>query len=85
MPLQANAVLQFTGYFAVETGLMLQFVCLEPGPGEPTDYDVFVTDAEWTAAGNNTQRRALVLGKIQRRYRPIATLENFIGESFTIP
>ena len=89
MALAVNAVMTFMDYQLLDNplGIEFHFVCSNPGPGQPSDYTVIVTDAEWAAATNNTQRRTLVTNKLQRKYRAagLATaLDGLIGSTFTV-
>jgi hypothetical protein len=87
MPLQANAIMTFVGYRIEGTGLTMQFVCSNPGGGEPSDYDVFLTDAEVTGTANLAALKTLVTTKLNRKYRAtgLATkLDPLIGQTITI-
>lgn len=85
--LKANATLTFTGYTVTDFGVDLRFVCADPGPGEPNDYRVFVSDAELAAVGTLAQFRTLVDGKLSRTIRAAtiaSRLDQFIGQSRTV-
>ena len=87
MSLKANASMTFVGYGVGNDGITLNFVCAQPGAGEPTDYLVFFTDTELTAISTQPQLAAAVRAKLERKYRltNIASkLDAFIGQSLTI-
>jgi hypothetical protein len=87
MPLATNATMTFASYTVEDGGIRLRFVCSNPGGGEPSDYDVFVTDAEITATANLPALRTLVTDKLERRYRATtvaARLDPLIGQTIVI-
>jgi hypothetical protein len=87
MPLAANANMIFTAYTIEDGGIRMKFVCSNPGGGEPSDYDCFLTDAELTGTANLAALRTLVTTKLSRRYRATgltAKLDPLIGQQVTI-
>lgn len=87
MTLAANAVMTFTDYQVTDQGILFHFVCANPGPGQPSDYYVLVTDTELAGVSTQQQLVTLVTGKLQRRFRAtgIATkLDPLVGQSITI-
>jgi len=88
MPLAANAIMTFVGYDIIETGgISMKFVCSNPGGGEPSDYTVFITDAELTGTANLAALKTLVTDKLKRRYRATGLstkLDPLIGSTITI-
>lgn len=85
--LTANATMVFQGYEVTDTGIQMHFLCPAPGPGENSDWYIFLTDAEISAVTTVAQFKTLVLTKLQRRYRAsgIATkLDQMIGQSVVI-
>lgn len=88
MALAANAVMTFEGYDILETGgIIMKFVCANPGGGNPSDYTVYITDAELTGTSNTAALRTLVTTKLNRKYRAtgLATkLDPLIGQTVTI-
>lgn len=77
-----NAAFTFTGYDISDTGITFNMVCFDPGPGLPTDWPVFCTDAELAPLTTAAQLRDLIVAKLQRKYRAlgIATkLDPLIG------
>jgi hypothetical protein len=81
------ADLTFKGYAVQDTGIQMDFVNFFPGPGKPTDYSIFLTDAELSAVATQVQLRTLVTTKLQRKLQAagIATkLDQFIGQTVTI-
>lgn len=87
MALRPNAIMIFTDYAVVDTGITFHFVCPDPGPGLNSDYFVFLTDAELAGVSSQPQLRTLVQTKLDRKLRAlgIATkLDAFIGQSLTV-
>ena len=87
MGLNPNVSMTFTEYGITDTGIQMNFVCYNPGPGLPTDYTVFLTDAEIAAVSNLAQFKSLVLGKLQRKFRATgiaSKLDQYIGQSVVI-
>lgn len=87
MPLALNAIMTFASYEVEDTGTRLRFVCANPGGGEPSDYSVFLTDADLAGISSTSALKALVTSKLNRQYRSagIATkLDALIGQSITI-
>lgn len=87
MPVQANATFTFTAYEVTDAGIVMAFVCLNPGPGEANDYSVLVTDAELAAVTTAPQFTALVQTKLQRKVRGAgiaSKLDARIGQSLTV-
>ena len=85
--LRAGAVLTFTSYAIQDTNITLSFVCADPGPGEPSDYEITVTDAELALAIGGVQVRTLITDKLKRKLRAqgLATkLNAAIGAQITI-
>ena len=84
MALKTNASLQFTAYRAEDAGIVLIFLCADPGPGQQSHYEVLVTDAELAAVVSGLDFRNLVLTKLQRRFRASSKLDALIGQSVTV-
>jgi hypothetical protein len=89
MALRTGAVLTFDSFEVQDNGTtLLKFVCTDPGPGEPTDYTVTVTDAELAAATTTPLLRTLIQGKLDRKIRAasgISTrLSPFVGQTLTV-
>ena len=87
MPLQINAVMRFERYSILDDQVDLYFLCRSPGPGEPNEYRVSITDAEMTAIGNLQEFRNLVDAKLKRQFRGQNVsykLDQFIGEALRI-
>lgn len=94
MPVQPNATFRFdspdghTPAYEVQdypiSGVLMHFVCPAPGPGQPTGYDIFLTDAELAAITTANQLRTLVETKLNRKIRATgiaSKLDAFIGQS----
>lgn len=64
-----NATFTFTSYDITDTGITFGMVCNAPGPGLPTDWPVFCTDAELAGVTTQIQLRDLIVSKLQRKYR----------------
>lgn len=87
MSLATDAIMTFSAYDVEDGGIRLRFVCSNPGGGEPSDYDVFVTDAELAGTANLAQLKTLVTTKLNRRYRAVGLatkLDPLIGQTITI-
>lgn len=87
MALAANAVMTFTAYDVEDDGIRLRFVCSNPGGGEPSDYDILLTDAELAGVSTQAQLKTLVTTKLQRRWRAYgiaSKIDQFVGQSITI-
>lgn len=87
MSLASNATMTFTGYRIEHNGIRMSFVCANPGGGEPSDYDVFLTDEELSGAVNTAALKTLVTSKLGRLYRATGLsgkLDPLIGQSITI-
>ena len=91
MALRPNAIVRLAAWQPIEISgvqyVHLDFVCDDPGPGEPSDYDCVILRTDWEAAANNAARRALCQGKLDWKYRgsTVATnLNALIGNTFTV-
>ena len=87
MSLATNAIMTFSAYDAEDGGIRLRFVCSNPGGGEPSDYDVFITDDELAGTANLAALKTLVTTKLNRRYRAVGLatkLDPLIGQTITI-
>ena len=89
MALRGSAVLLVTGYRILDApvGFELQFICANPGQGEPSDYTVVITDAEWAAATNANARRTVVQNKLNRKFRATGlavTIDPIVNTTFTV-
>ena len=85
--LKTNAILTFTAYKVQDAGITLSFVCGDPGGSEPSDWDVLITDVEFTAALTQQDLLTLVTNKLKRKFRAIGVagkLDPFIGQRITI-
>jgi hypothetical protein len=88
MALKPNAQLVFTAYEVRYNGVLMHWVCYDPGPGEPSDYEVFVTDAEWVTITDLQSFNTLLSAKLKKLYRAegISTrLDPLIGRTLTLP
>ena len=87
MPVQANAHFTFTSYEVTDGGIRMFFVCTDPGPGQPNDYDIFLTDAELAPITTAPQLNTLVTNKLNRKIRAVniaPKLDPFIGQTLVI-
>lgn len=87
MPLRPNATLQFTGYTMEEAGARLNFLALDPGAGEPNNYQILLTIAELATVTTQAALRTLVMDKLNTLLRALgvaAKLDPFIGQSLVI-
>lgn len=87
MPPSLGATLTFTGYTVDDAGIRSHFVCLNPGPGQANDYDIFLTDAELAGAQTQAQLVALAQGKLNRLLTAAglaAKLDLLIGQSLVL-
>ena len=87
MPVQPNATFTFASYEIEDTGIRLHFVSPNPGPGQPSDYYVFCTDAELAAITTQPQLVNLVDNKLNRAIRAAniaSKLDQFVGQSRVI-
>lgn len=88
MALRANAVLTFNRYEVTDTGVRFHFVCADPGPGEQSDYPVFLTDAEMATITSLATFQSALLAKLKRHWRAdgiASKLDSLIGRSITLP
>lgn len=88
MALKPNASLTFVRYEVERDGVTLWFECYDPGPGQPSDYPVFVTNAELAGITTVQQFGELVLAKLKRYYRAdgiASRLDSMLGRSITLP
>ena len=69
MPLQPNANMLFTDYTVDDVGIHLHFVCSNPGPGEPSDYFVLLTDTELSGATTPENLTNTLEQKLKRAFR----------------
>lgn len=70
--LPAGMNMYLVGRDSVETGgALLTFRAVNPGPGMPSDYPVYLTDAELTTMRTDTlaNNQALLKAKLTARYR----------------
>lgn len=84
MALVANASMKFDSYRAVDSGIVLTFLCAAPGAGENSYYEVLITDVELTAIATAVDFRNLVLSKLLRKFRVLSKLDALVGQSVTI-
>lgn len=78
--------LTFTDYDVQDTGVNLHFVCLDPGPGLPNDYYVFMLDTEYTGL-TKSQLVALATNKLRRKIDATgigSVLDPLLNQSITI-
>lgn len=94
MALKPNAVLTFTRYEVQRDGVLLWFVCPDPGPGEPSDYNLFFPDAELgivttpiVVTSLATFQSAVIakFGRMVRANAIASKLDSLIGRSITLP
>ena len=88
MALKPNASMVFTRYEIERDGVVLWFVCPDPGAGEPSDYAIYFTNAELAAVTDLASFQTACLTKLKRVYRAegIATrLDGLIGRTLTLP
>lgn len=92
MPVQANATFRFDSpdggstpaYEVRDDGILMNFVCNAPGPGQPTGYSILLTDAELALVTTQAQLASLVTTKLNRKIRSTgiaSKLNTFIGQS----
>lgn len=84
MTLKSNLTMIFTSYVVNDDGIMLHFMCPDPGAGEVSDYYVLITDADVTGSATVQTLAALVKTKLQRQLRGTnlaAKLDALIGQS----
>jgi hypothetical protein len=77
----------FIGYEVQDDGILLTFLCGDPGAGEASLWPVMVTNAELAAVTTLTEFRNLVITKLQRKYRAAgiaSKLDGLIGQSVTV-
>lgn len=87
MGLRANATLTFLDYNVNDVGIHMHFVSPDPGPGEPSDYYILLTDTDLAGVTTQLNLRNLVLTKLQRAFRAqgiASKLDPFIGQSLSI-
>lgn len=87
MPVQPNASFTFTSYTVEDVGTTMRFVCANPGPGEPNDYSILVTDADLSTVSTDPQFTALVRSKLQRKIRASGIsdkLDSRLGQSLVV-
>jgi len=87
MPLQSNCTMTFNSYEINDEGIKFNFVCLNPGAGQPTDYCIIISDSELSTISNTLQFKTLVQNKLQRKYRALnicTKLDQYIGQSLVI-
>lgn len=84
MPLNANLTMIFIDYLVNDDGVVLHFLCPNPGAAQESDYYVLLTDAEIASVSTTPQLATLVKSKLQRKLRAtgMATkLDALIGQS----
>lgn len=84
MPLNANLTMIFKDYAVSDAGVVLHFVCPNPGAEQVSDYYVLLTDAEISAAANTAALGLLAKTKLQRQLRATglsSKLDALIGQS----
>ena len=87
MALKPSAVLVFTSYEVVDEGITMHFISPDPGPGQPSDWYVLLTDADLATVIDAATFQALVLTKLRRKFRAqgiASKLDARIGASLTI-
>lgn len=94
MPLQSNATMTFTvfpewgkAYQVEDGGIRLHFLCPNPGPGQVSDYFIFLTDADLAGVNNQSQLATLVTTKLNRALRAAgiaSKLDQFVGQSLVV-
>lgn len=87
MTLKANATMTFKTYLVVDGGIQMNFVCLDPGPGETTDYSILLTDTELVAITTQPQLLTLVTAKLNRKLRAAniaSKLDPLINQSIVV-
>ena len=92
--LKTNATVTFAvfpewdaAYLVEDGGIRLHFICVDPGPGQVSDYFILLTDTDLAAVVNQAQLRTLVETKLKRTLRATgiaSKLDAFIGQSVTI-
>ena len=89
MALKPNASLIFDHYEVVATGgIVMTFLCHDPGPGENYYWSIFVTDAELATVTDLSTFQTLVLDKRNRLVRAsgiASKLDTLIGRTVTLP
>ncbi len=88
MPLPVGATMTLVEYAVIDDGIVFRFLCVNPGAGMPSYYDVLMTDAELTATTTQPQLRNALTTKLQRKFQAasgIATrIDPLIGQTLTI-
>lgn len=87
MSLRPSAVLQFLDYAVDDVGWHLHFVCADPGPGEPSDYYILLTDSDLSGVTTMNQALNLIQTKCNRKFRAAVNgtkLDALIGQTLTV-
>lgn len=82
--LKPGADLTFKYYETNDDGVKLVFIAEDPGPGEESLRDVFLTHEEIAASTNIV---LLIFTKLQRKYRAseaAPVLNKLLGQTFTV-
>lgn len=90
MALKPNAPMTFVGAEFVDSGgIILRFVCHDPGPGEPSDYEIKLTDAVVATLDTEQKWAQAALVELTRKYRKTsviaARLDALVGKTLTLP
>lgn len=95
MPVNPNATFTFQSpdggftpaYEVTDDGIILHFVCANPGPGLPTGYSIRFGFSELAAISTQNALRNAVIDKLNTKIRATniaSKLDPFIGQSLTI-
>ena len=85
-PVKANATFTLESYEVTDDGILMEFLCPDPGGGNESLYYIRLTDAELAAVTTQQELRTLVTTKLERKIRAAniaSKLDQFIGESIT--
>lgn len=78
---------QFLRYEVEDTGVLLEFLNSDPGPGLPSNYAIRFTDTEFSSVTTQLQLRNAVQAKLRRKLQAegiASKLDGFIGQTVTI-
>jgi hypothetical protein len=78
---------QFLRYEVEDSSVLLEFLNAAPGPGNPTNYTIRLTDTELASLTTSVLLRNAVQAKLRRKLQAegvAAKLDPFIGQTVTI-
>ena len=74
MALRANATMVYQGRTVTDAGVVVRFICPDPGPGEVSDYSILITAADVASVTTLASLQTILISKLQAKYRETATL-----------